>query len=248
MEIIVFKDYEEMSNKASEMIKNQIKFKKNSVLGLPTGSTPIGMYKNLVKMYKKGEIDFTDIKTFNLDEYCNIPRENDQSYYYFMHYNLFNHINIKIENIHIPNGNAKNLNLECINYDKSIEAEGGIDIQVLGIGKNSHIGFNEPSNKFEKGTNIVQLKESTIKANSRFFKSEEDVPKKAITMGIGSIFKAKKIILLASGKEKAQAIYNTVYGDITPQIPSSILQLHQDVILILDEGSASNLKHKNILK
>lgn len=245
MRILVCKNYDEMSKKAAQIIASQVTLKPDSILGLATGSTPIGMYKNLVEMYNDGNLDFSDVKSFNLDEYYKLPRENDQSYYYFMHENLFDHINIKEENINIPNGMAKDVELECKEYDDSIKEIGGIDIQVLGIGHNAHIGFNEPSNEFVKGTNLVDLKQSTIEANARFFNSIDDVPKKAVTMGIGSIFKSKKIMLLASGQGKAEAIYSTVYGDITPQVPSSILQLHYDVILILDEAAASKLKKED---
>lgn len=245
MRILVCKNYDEMSKKAAQIIASQVTLKSDSILGLATGSTPIGMYKNLVEMYKEGTLDFSEVKSFNLDEYYQLPRENDQSYYHFMHENLFNHINIKEENVNIPNGMTKDIKLECKQYDDSIKNIGGIDIQVLGIGLNAHIGFNEPSNVFVKGTNLVDLKKSTIEANARFFESIDEVPKKAVTMGIGSIFKSKKIILLASGESKAEAIHNTVYGDITPQVPSSILQLHRDTILILDEGASSKLKEED---
>lgn len=241
MRILVCKDYEEMSKKAAHLIASQVTLKPNSILGLATGSTPIGMYRDLVKMYEKGELDFSNIKTFNLDEYYQLPRDNDQSYYYFMHKNLFNDINIKEENINIPNGMTKDVVSECINYDKAIENINGVDIQVLGIGNNAHIGFNEPSNVFIKNTHLVDLKDSTIKANARFFESIEDVPQKAVTMGIGSILAAKKILLLASGEGKAEAVYNTLHGDVNPQVPASILQFHNDVTLILDEAAASKL-------
>lgn len=241
MRILVSKDYEGMSKKAAQLIASQVTLKPNSILGLATGSTPIGMYRDLVKMYEKGELDFSNIKTFNLDEYYQLPRDNDQSYYYFMHKNLFNDINIKEENINIPNGMTKDVVSECINYDKAIEDIKGVDIQVLGIGNNAHIGFNEPSNVFIKNTHLVDLKDSTIKANARFFESIEDVPKKAVTMGIGSILAAKKILLLASGEGKSEAVYNTVHGEVNPQVPASILQFHNDVTLILDEGAASKL-------
>lgn len=241
MRILVCKNYDEMSKKAAQIIASQVILKPDSVLGLATGSTPIGMYKNLVRMYNDNELDFSDVKTFNLDEYYQLPRDNDQSYYYFMHENLFNHINIKEENINIPNGMNQDVEAECENYDTAIKNIGGVDIQVLGIGHNAHIGFNEPASVFEKGTNLVDLKESTIQANARFFESIDDVPKKAVTMGIGSIFTAKKIMLMAAGEGKAEAIYNTVHGNITPEVPSSILQLHEDVVLILDEEAASKL-------
>lgn len=245
MRILVCKNYEEMSKKAAQMLLSQVTLKPNSVLGLATGSTPIEMYKNLIEMYNNKIIDFSEVTTFNLDEYYKLPIDNDQSYHHFMHDNLFNHVNIKAENIHIPNGMAESIEEECISYEENIKEAGGIDIQVLGIGNNAHIGFNEPAINFENGTHLVDLTESTIEANSRFFDSMEDVPKKAITMGTGSIFKAKKIMLLASGEGKAEAIYNTVYGKIVPEVPSSILQLHNDTVLILDEAAASKLDPKD---
>ena len=245
MRILVCKNYDEMSKKAAQIISSQVVLKSDSILGLATGSTPIGMYKNLVDMYNKGEIDFSEVKTFNLDEYYQLPKDNIQSYYYFMHENLFNHINIKKENINIPDGMNEDVNVECANYDEAIKKIGGVDIQVLGIGNNAHIGFNEPNDAFIKNTHLVDLKKSTIEANSRFFDCIDDVPKKAVTMGIGSIFAAKKIMLLASGEGKAEAIYNTVYGDVTPQIPSSILKFHNDVILIIDEAAAKKLNKKD---
>lgn len=241
MRILVCKNYDEMSKKAAQMILSQVTLKPDSVLGLATGSTPIGMYKELVKMYNEKLIDFSEVSTFNLDEYYNLPKTSDQSYDYFMRVNLFNHINVKNENIHIPNGMASNVELECETYDKQIKESGGVDIQVLGIGHNAHIGFNEPTINFERGTHLVDLKESTIEANARFFEKIEDVPKKAITMGTGSIFKARKIMLLACGDSKADAIYNTVYGKVIPEVPASILQFHNDIVLILDEAAASKL-------
>lgn len=242
MRILVCKNYEEMSKKAAQMILSQVTLKPNSVLGLATGSTPVGMYKQLVKMYNDKQIDFSEISTFNLDEYYNLPKESNQSYDYFMKENLFNYINIPKKNINIPNGMAKDVEAECERYDKSIKDCGGVDIQVLGIGHNAHIGFNEPTINFERGTHLVDLKQSTIEANARFFDKEENVPKKAITMGTGSIFKARKIMLLACGESKAQAIYNTVYGKVVPEVPASILQFHNDIVLILDEEAASKLK------
>lgn len=245
MRIIVCENYEEVSKKAAQMILSQVTLKPNSVLGLATGSTPMGMYENLVELNKSGDIDFSEVRTFNLDEYYNLPKNNDQSYHYFMHKNLFNHINIKPSNIHIPNGMAEDINSECERYDSLIKESGGVDIQVLGIGNNAHIGFNEPTINFEKGTHLVELEDSTIKANSRFFDNIEDVPKKAITMGVGSIFKSKKIMLIATGENKAEAIYNTVYGKVVPEVPASILQFHNDIVLILDKDAAKLLKEED---
>lgn len=241
MRIIVCENYELLSKKAAQIVASQIILEPKSIIGLATGSTPIGMYKNLIQMYKDGLIDFSKTKTFNLDEYYKLSVDSNQSYHYFMYENLFNHINIKEENIFIPNGMSNDIDIECILYDKKIDDNGGIDIQVLGIGNNAHIGFNEPTINFNKGTHIVTLDDSTRKANARFFNNLDEVPKKAITMGTGSIFKSKKIMLLASGKNKAKAIYNTVCGKVTPEVPSSILQFHKDVILILDKDAASLL-------
>lgn len=240
MRIIVCDNYDLLSKKAAQIVGSQMILNPKSILGLATGSTPIGMYKNLIKMYEEGLIDFSKTTTFNLDEYYQLPINNDQSYHYFMDENLFNHININRENIHIPNGMADDIDAECVLYDKMID-DNGIDIQILGIGNNAHIGFNEPTINFNKGTHMVTLDESTREANARFFNSIDEVPTKAITMGTGSIFKSKKILLLASGANKAEAIYNTVHGKVTPEVPSSILQFHKDVIIILDKEAASLL-------
>lgn len=244
MRIIVCDNYDLLSKKAAQIVGSQMILNPKSILGLATGSTPIGMYKNLIKMYEEGLIDFSKTTTFNLDEYYQLPINNDQSYHYFMDENLFNHININRENIHIPNGMADDIDAECVLYDKMID-DNGIDIQVLGIGNNAHIGFNEPTINFNKGTHIVTLDESTREANARFFNSIDEVPTKAITMGTGSIFKSKKILLLASGINKAEAIYNTVHGKVTPEVPSSILQFHKDVIIILDKEAASLLNEND---
>ena len=244
MRIIVCDNYDLLSKKAAQIVGSQMILNPKSILGLATGSTPIGMYKNLIKMYEEGLIDFSKTTTFNLDEYYQLPINNDQSYHYFMDENLFNHININRENIHIPNGMADDIDAECVLYDKMID-DNGIDIQVLGIGNNAHIGFNEPTINFNKGTHMVTLDESTREANARFFNSLDEVPTKAITMGTGSIFKSKKILLLASGINKAEAIYNTVHGKVTPEVPSSILQFHKDVIIILDKEAASLLNEND---
>lgn len=242
MKILICKDYDEMSLVASNLLTKEIINKPNITLGLATGSTPIGLYKNLIEMHKNNMVDFSQVKTFNLDEYFGLDKSDTQSYYHFMRDNLFNYININIDNTYIPSGIAPNIESECQRYDKLIEDSGGIDIQILGIGSNAHIAFNEPSDTFKMGTYLVDLTESTINANSRFFDSIDKVPTKAVTMGVGSIFKAKKIVLLASGKNKAEAIYNTVFGDINPNVPSSILKLHPDVTLVLDEDSSELIK------
>lgn len=245
MKIFVCKNYDSLSKKAAQIIGSQLILEPSSTLGLATGSTPIGLYQNLIEMYNDGLIDFSKVTTFNLDEYYQLPIENDQSYHYFMDDNLFNHVNMNRDNIHVPNGMADDIEEECVNYENSIDNAGGIDIQVLGIGSNGHIGFNEPTIDFKSKTHIVTLEESTRIANSRFFSSLDEVPSKAITMGTGSIFKSRKILLLASGKNKAQAIADTIYGKVTPEVPSSILQFHNDVIMILDEESASLLNESD---
>lgn len=239
MELIVVKDYEEMSKKAAAIMSSQVLLKKDSVLGLATGDTPLGMYKELINKYKKNEIDFSKVKTFNLDEYYGVDRNNSQSYYFYMMNNFFKYINIDMSNINIPDGTAKNVEKECINYDRKIKEAGGMDLQILGIGVNGHIGFNEPNVSFEAQTHLVSLDDKTIKSNARFFNSIDEVPVKAISMGIKTILQSKKIILLASGESKAKAIYNTVKGKISPETPASILQLHQDVTIILDEKAAN---------
>ena len=239
MELIVVKDYEEMSKKAAAIMSSQVLLKKDSVLGLATGDTPLGMYKELINKYKKNEIDFSKVKTFNLDEYYGVDRNNSQSYYFYMMNNFFKYINIDMSNINIPDGTAQNVEKECINYDRKIKEADGMDLQILGIGVNGHIGFNEPNVSFEAQTHLVSLDDKTIKSNARFFNSIDEVPVKAISMGIKTILQSKKIILLASGESKAKAIYNTVKGKISPETPASILQLHQDATIILDEKAAN---------
>jgi glucosamine-6-phosphate deaminase len=241
MRIIIAKDYDELSKKTANLLASQITLKPNSVLGLATGSTPVGAYNDLVRIYKEGDINFTEVVTFNLDEYYGLDKENPQSYYYFMMENLFKHVNINKHNIHIPNGRAKDIELECIEYENKIKQAGGIDLQLLGIGRNGHIGFNEPDVKFEAQTHLVTLDEDTIEANSRFFTALDEVPRKAISMGIKTIMHSRKIILLASGEEKAETINSMINGKITPELPASVLQLHPDVVVLLDEKAACKL-------
>lgn len=241
MRFIVTKDYNDMSRKAANIISAQIITKPNCVLGLATGSTPVGTYKQLVEWYNKGDLDFSEVSTVNLDEYRGLDHDNDQSYYYFMMNNLFKHVNIDLSRTHVPDGTEADPEKACADYEEIVKSYGGIDLQLLGLGHNGHIGFNEPSDDFPKVTHCVDLTESTIKANARFFEKIEDVPTQAYTMGIGTIFKAKRILLIASGKDKAEIVKKAFCGPIVPQVPASILQLHPDVIVVLDEDAASLL-------
>ncbi len=241
MEIIKVKSYRELSFKAAQFVASQVILKPESNLGLATGSTPEGMYSEIVKMYQTGIVDFEKVTSFNLDEYIGLGKDSDQSYIYYMQKNFFNHVNIALSNINIPNGLAKDIEKECLNYEEKISKAGGIDLQILGIGRNGHIGFNEPDLKFEAWTHVVQLDEKTIQDNSRFFDSIEEVPKLAISMGVKTIMHAKKIVLLASGEEKAEAVYKMIYGKIIPELPASVLQLHPNVTVICDEAAAKLL-------
>ena len=242
MRVILCDNYEEVSKAATKLVESQINLKPDCVLGLATGSTPVGMYKMLIEKCKDGELDFSKVATFNLDEYYPISRDNNQSYYYFMNENLFNEINIKKENIHIPNGEAKDVEAECEEYEKMIEEAGGIDLQILGIGQNGHIGFNEPDENLNSKTHVTGLTESTIKANSRFFDSIEDVPTKALTMGIATILKSRKIILMACGVEKSDAVAELLTDDIKTDNPATMLKVHPDVVLICDKDAYSKVK------
>ena len=241
MQIYRAKDYEDMSKKAANIIASQIVLKPDCVLGLATGSTPIGAYKNLVEKYEQGDLDFSQVTTVNLDEYKGLPRENDQSYYYFMHDNLFDHVNVKPENTHLPDGTKEDSDEECARYEELIRTLGGQDLQLLGLGHNGHIGFNEPDAIFEKATHCVDLQESTIEATKRFFASADDVPKQAYTMGIGTIMQAKKILVVVSGEDKADTVAKAFFGPVTPEVPASILQFHKDVILVADEAALSKV-------
>lgn len=239
MRIYKAKDYNEMSRKAANVISAQVIIKPDCVLGLATGSSPIGTYQQLVEWYKKGDLDFSQVRTANLDEYKGLTKDNDQSYYYFMYENLFKHVNIDMANTNIPDGTNPDSVAESARYDKVVADLGGVDLQLLGIGRNGHIGFNEPDDAFAKGTHCVDLQPSTIEANKRFFASADDVPKQAYTMGIGTIMSAKKILLVVSGSDKAQALYDSLRGPITPHVPGSILQLHKDVVVVADEAALS---------
>ena len=239
MRIIKAKDYADMSRKAANIIAAQVILKPDCVLGLATGSTQIGTYKELIKGYENGDLDFSLVKTANLDEYRGLPKSNDQSYDYFMKDNLFNHININFENLNIPNGENPDAEAECARYEAVVKALGGQDLQLLGMGHNGHIGFNEPDSVYTKATHVVHLTESTIDANKRFFASADDVPRQALTMGMGCIMAARRVLLIANGEAKADAIYNAFSGPITPECPASILQLHPDVVVVCDEAALS---------
>lgn len=235
MRIINVKTYEQLSRKAANIISAQVILKPDCVLGLATGSSPVGTYRQLIEWYNKGDIDFSETTTVNLDEYVGLGENDEQSYRYFMQKNLFDHINIKRENTFVPDGLADDLNEECSAYDARIRRLGGIDLQLLGIGFDGHIGFNEPSDVFDKNTHVVDLHESTIKANSRFFASENDVPRQAVSMGMVSIMQARKVLLIANGAGKKEILGKALYGPVTPHIPASLLQLHNDVTVIFSE-------------
>ena len=247
MVIYTGKDYYDVSRKAANIMSAQIIMKPRAVLGLATGSTPVGMYKQLIEWYKKGDLDFSQITSVNLDEYKGLSGENDQSYRYFMNTNLFDHVNIDKTKTYVPNGLEEDSEKACADYNEIIRSVGGIDMQLLGIGGNGHIGFNEPGAAFEKETHCVDLTESTIKANARFFETMDDVPKYAYTMGIKNIMSAKKVLLLASGKNKAKAVYESFFGPIVPGVPASVLQLHNDVIVIADEEALSLCREKGVI-
>ena len=247
MEIIIKNDYSDMSTEAAHIIGDQIKGKPNTVLGLATGSTPLGLYNELIKLNNSGDIDFSNVITYNLDEYIGLTQKHPQSYKYFMYDKLFSHINIKDENIHFPNGEHFD-DKECELYEDSIKNNGGIDIQILGIGRTGHIAFNEPTSSLKSRTRIKTLTPQTIKDNSRFFNNCSEVPIYAITMGVGTIMEAKKIILMASGKAKAKPIKNAIEGPISSMCSASAIQMHQKSMVIIDEAAASELSEKEYYK
>lgn len=242
MKIYKAKDYKDMSRKAANIISAQVIMKPNCVLGLATGSTPIGTYDQLVEWYNKGDLDFSEVTTVNLDEYKGLPRTNDQSYYYFMHQHLFDRVNIDPERTNVPNGMEPDAEKECGRYEELIRSLGGVDLQLLGLGHNGHIGFNEPGEAFEKETHCVDLTESTIEANKRFFASADDVPKQAYTMGIKTIMQAKKILIVVNGENKADIVERAFFGPVTPEVQASILQLHNDVTLVGDEEALAKIE------
>lgn len=232
MRIIQVSDYNEMSRKAANIISAEVILNPKAVLGFATGSTPIGIYSQLIDWYKKGDIDFSQVTTVNLDEYCGLDVKNKQSYRYFMDNNFFNHINIDKVNTHLPNGMANDYDEECLRYDAIIENLDGIDLQLLGIGYNGHIGFNEPNEAFNKTTHCVKLHPITIEANSRFFSSNDEIPKYAITLGMKSIMQARKILLVVGSSTKKEILNKALYGPITPKVPASILQLHPNLDVV----------------
>ena len=241
MRIYVTEDYNAMSRRVANLIFSQVVMKPDCVLGLATGSTPVGAYQQLVEWYKEGELDFSQVRSINLDEYVGLAPTHDQSYRYFMQSNLFDHVNIVPENTNVPNGLAADPAEECRRYNEIIHALGPIDLQLLGMGHNRHIGFNEPADSFELATHVVDLAESTIQANARFLGSEAEVPRQAMTMGIQTIMQAKKVLVAVSGKDKAEIVKKAFTGPVTPQVPASILQMHPDVILVGDKAALSLL-------
>jgi glucosamine-6-phosphate deaminase len=239
MKILVCKDYEELSRKSAEIVVSQVNQKKDSVLGLATGGTPVGMYQELVKSYREGKVDFGKVITFNLDEYYGVDPKNVNSYHYYMNTNFFDHVNIDRKNINIPNGMSKDIEKECREYDEKIQSLGGIDLQILGVGLNGHIGFNEPARELMSTTHITDLTKETINANARFFEDISQVPTKAITVGMATILRSKKIVVLINGKNKSK-IFDKITGKkITTQIPATLLQLHPDVTIVVDEQAAT---------
>ena len=239
MRIYITKDYQDMSRKAANIISAQIILKPDCVLGLATGSTPVGIYSQLVEWYEKGDLNFSEVVTVNLDEYKGLGAESEQSYVYYMRKNLFDRVNLKSENVHLPDGRIANSEEACRSYNEMLAKIGPQDLQLLGLGRNGHIGFNEPGRFFSKDVHCVELAQSTVEANQRFFEAGKSVPTHAYTMGIRSILRAKKILLVASGEDKAQAVHDVFFGEVTPEVPGSILQLHDDVILVCDEGAFS---------
>ena len=241
MKIIITKNYEELSKVAANEMADVVKNNPSAILGLATGGSPVGMYKELIRMNEAGEVDFSKVTTVNLDEYVGLSGDHPQSYRYFMNDNLFNHINIDKNNTYVPNGLAEDIEAECRNYDNKIAELGGTDIQLLGVGNNGHIAFNEPDENLVSGTHLTGLTQDTIEANARFFDSIDEVPKTALTMGLGGIMKSKKIIVIASGESKAEAVKAMVSGKISTNMPASMLQMHRDVTVIIDEAAAKLL-------
>ncbi len=241
MNVRVYKDAQAIGSAAAALFAAQVIRKPDAVLGLATGSTPIPTYQKMAELYQIGAVDFSQVTTYNLDEYVGLDHAHPQSYYYFMMDNLFRHINVPEDHIHVLSGTAADPEAECAAYEKAIEAAGGIDLQILGIGRNGHIAFNEPADIFPAVTHVVDLTPSTIEANTRFFSSADEVPRQAVSMGIGSIMKARSIVLIATGSDKAEAVKALVQGPVDPHCPASILQLHPDTTIMLDAAAASLL-------
>ena len=241
MKIYSTKDYDAMSRKAAYILASHVILKPDCVLGLATGSTPIGMYKQLIEWYNQGVLDFSQVHTVNLDEYRGLAPTHDQSYRYFMQHNLFDHVNVKPENTNVPDGLAADPKAECARYDQVIDSLGGTDVQVLGMGHNGHIGFNEPADHFPLGTHVVDLTDTTIDANARFFATRDDVPKQALTMGVKNIMQSRHSLVVVSGADKAPIVKKAFFGPVTPQVPASILQLHPNVSIVADEAALSLL-------
>lgn len=241
MRIIRAKDYEDMSRKAANIISSVMTLKPDCVLGLATGSSPVGTYKHLIRRYENGDLDFSRVTSVNLDEYKGLDRENSQSYYYFMRENLFSHVNIRMENTYIPDGTEADSEKACGAYNEILHNVGSVDLQLLGIGHDGHIGFNEPADTFAKETHCVDLTDMTIEANARFFASRDEVPTQAYTMGIQTIMSARKVLMVASGADKAKIIREAFFGPVTPKVPASILQFHPNFILVADEAALSEV-------
>ena len=247
MRFISCADYTAMSRQAANLISAQVIVKPNCVLGLATGSTPIGTYKQLIEWYNKGDLSFANVRSVNLDEYKGLSGDHDQSYRYFMQNNLFNHVDIDVANTSVPNGKAEDADAECAAYDAHIRELGGIDLQLLGMGHNGHIGFNEPADEFVGPTHVVELTQSTIDANKRFFASEADVPRQALTMGMAAILQARSVVVVVSGEDKAEIVHKAFFGPITPRVPASLLQLHPNVTVVGDEAAFSVLRKEGCL-
>ncbi len=241
MRIYREKDYDAMSRRAASIIAAQVVSKPECVLGLATGSTPVGAYQQLVRWYEQGDLSFAGVRSVNLDEYVGLAPEHDQSYRYFMQANLFDHVDIEADSTHVPSGLAADPEEECRRYERTVAGLGYADLQLQGLGRNGHIGFNEPCDHFPVHTHLVDLTESTIQANARFFARADDVPRQALTMGIGTIMRARKILVVASGADKADAVQKAFAGPVAPEVPASILQLHPDVTLVADESALSKL-------
>lgn len=241
MKVICVDSERAMSAEAARLIAAHIRVKPNAVLGLATGSTPIGTYEELIRMHREEGLDFSEVRSVNLDEYVGLEPDHPQSYHYFMKHHLLDHIDIKPDHAHVPDGTARDLDAVCLEYDALIRELGGTDIQLLGIGRNGHIGFNEPGDAFVPETHVAELSDNTIEANQRFFRSADEVPRRAVTMGMGSIMQARHILLIACGESKADAVYGLVAGPVTPKVPASALQLHPHVTVIVDMAAARDL-------